>query len=638
MTRRRPLRARRRDEDGYVTIVVALLLPLVLLGAAAIGIDLARQSLEGERIQRAADAAALAGVTFMPSDLPRASSTALASARLNGYQPDDRTTVTVREGARPSQLKVTITSRVEFGFGAAIGVTSGTVTRSAVADYSGPAPMGSPCNTFGNEPPSNLYSHVLQPFGAVLSSSVTTCAKDSSTKTSYPRFWAAIEGPEVDKVQGDRYMTRPCAAATTYGCAGGRNSEHRPEGYFWAVHVEPGAVGKPIDVQLYDPAFVYTQVNCSAIADLTTGLTGRLGASISLSTVLGNVGLGSTALYFDLRATGLVSEDLLRYAGIANIYCTGDYFPGGTGEAPTTSFTMREQTDTGDPMRAPVISGCTRQYRGYSTAPTSSLLRPLNNLEFDGELSRVFHQWVSLCTFTPTRAGDYYLQVRTNVKLPATGAVANVNAAGRVLDSVEFRDNVKVGLSIGDTDRGRGLNAFGIRAVTRDAALRDQVAVAGYYRMPILQNAPNTVARFHLIRAASNTRGQYIEFDFYDAGDGTGTTGGTVKVVPPADATGSIRTNGLTGCRGQLDDGTLTSLTGCSVPIRSSTHNGHVQAVYIPIPNDYACSDTKDGTTRGQIDLAGCWFQVEVDFKNANVTDFTTWDANIGGDPVRLIE
>ena len=29
----------------------------------------------------------------------------------------------------------------------------------------------------------------------------------------------------------------------------------------------------------------------------------------------------------------------------------------------------------------------------------------------------MFHQWLDLCTFTPDRTGDYYLQVRTNVAL-----------------------------------------------------------------------------------------------------------------------------------------------------------------------------------------------------------------------------
>ena len=48
----------------------------------------------------------------------------------------------------------------------------------------------------------------------------------------------------------------------------------------------------------------------------------------------------------------------------------------------------------------------------------------------------------------------------------------------------------------------------------------------------------------------------------------------------------------------------------------------------IPIPNDYNCNPAT---------LGGCWFSVQITFPSA-VTDFTTWTANIGGDPVRLIE
>ena len=32
----------------------------------------------------------------------------------------------------------------------------------------------------------------------------------------------------------------------------------------------------------------------------------------------------------------------------------------------------------------------------------------------------MYHQWVKLCTFTPSAAGDYYLQIRTNVAIGGT--------------------------------------------------------------------------------------------------------------------------------------------------------------------------------------------------------------------------
>jgi hypothetical protein len=101
-------------------------------------------------------------------------------------------------------------------------------------------------------------------------------------------------------------------------------------------------------------------------------------------------------------------------------------------------------------------------------------------------------------------------------------------------------------------------------------------------------------------------------------------------VIAPTDATGSIKsTPNIPGCKGAMNAGTTyTNLTNCTVTVKSSTHNGKLQKMIIPLPNDYSCNPAT---------LGGCWFEVEITF-SGNVTDFTTWDANIGGDPVRLIE
>ena len=74
----------------------------------------------------------------------------------------------------------------------------------------------------------------------------------------------------------------------------------------------------------------------------------------------------------------------------------------------------------------------------------------------------------------------------------------------------------------------------------------------------------------------------------------------------------------------------FTTATNCSVSVQSSTHNGQLQHMVVPIPTDYTC----DPST-----LGGCWFAVQVTFTSGgSLADITTWDANIGGDPVRLIE
>jgi hypothetical protein len=60
-----------------------------------------------------------------------------------------------------------------------------------------------------------------------------------------------------------------------------------------------------------------------------------------------------------------------------------------------------------------------------------------------------------------------------------------------------------------------------------------------------------------------------------------------------------------------------------------SRNNGKVQSITIPIPSDYSCNATN---------YLNCWYQVKIDFASGDVHDVTTWDAQITGDPVRLIE
>ena len=116
-------------------------------------------------------------------------------------------------------------------------------------------------------------------------------------------------------------------------CAACKNSELRPEGYFWAVHVEPGAVGTPIDVQLYDPAFVFTQQGL-----LGNRLHRRLRNNINDYT--------TTDAQLRYRST------IERSGGRPLLL--GRLLPwAASGTALTTTFTMREQTDTNDPMKAP---------------------------------------------------------------------------------------------------------------------------------------------------------------------------------------------------------------------------------------------------------------------------------------------
>ena len=221
---------------------------------------------------------------------------------------------------------------------------------------------------------------------------------------------------------------------------------------------------------------------------------------------------------------------------------------------------------------------------------------------------------------TPSQAGDYYLQVRSNVALPAsytldsTGAVAGnsavVNQAG---------DNTAV--------LGNGTNQFAIRAVSGASA--GAVSVSPWEKMRIFANADSANTQFNLVRVVPAAANKSLVITYFDVGEATGTTAGSVQILPPGDA--KIGTTAMTTISGCKAEGPTTgTLTNCKVTgVTSATNNGKLQTIRVPIPNTYTCQVTSQG---------GCWFRVAINFPGATVTDATTWTARIVGEPVRLIE
>jgi len=437
------------DDAGAIAVLVAILAP-ALLAVAAFSVDVARWYVEGVRLQKAADAAALAGVVFMPQDLPTATSTALRVAAMNGFTSG----VTVTQGSRPSQLQVTIASRVSNSFAVLMGIPYTTVARTGISDYTGPAPMGSPCNVYGNEPAGSP--------GAGPTSVLPGTPVNPFCTTS-PLYWGNIEGPNTDKVQGDRYMNRTCSSNVD-GCTGGVNDEFKPAGYFYIVRVLNPARTGPITLQLYDPAWDYTSVDCS---------------SLPSSMPSNNMNQYAT------------TDAQTRYRNSLNSFCSGDYAPGlgsaDPNERVDTSFALRSPAISGNPLDGAPVGNCSAQFKGQTTAPTATQLQQYRtagspasgaNPLYNQDLSATFHSWFALCTFTPTAAGDYYLQVRTNVALPSaltqtgatkliacsdtTNALCTVPPNGAVTSQLGAVA-VDAGVARRNPGLGRGLRAHGHR-------------------------------------------------------------------------------------------------------------------------------------------------------------------------------
>ena len=120
-------------------MVAAVMLPL-----CAISVDIARMYVEAQRLQNAADAASMAGVTFLPDDFATAKSTAITVSGRNGFPNSGKTSVTVALGAKPTQLKVTVSSTIYNSFAASFNKSWATVSRSSSGRLQRPGPDGQP--------------------------------------------------------------------------------------------------------------------------------------------------------------------------------------------------------------------------------------------------------------------------------------------------------------------------------------------------------------------------------------------------------------------------------------------------------------------------------------------------------------
>lgn len=649
--RARRSRHRARDEQGAALAVGAAFISSVLVALLAIALDTGFWYVTREDAQRAADAAALAGVPFLPQDVDAARARAYAVAAVNGFcasqlasgacpagaQP---ATVTVSTTDKPSQLKVSVTATRGNQFGQIFGLRTTSITQTAVAEYQGPAPMGSPCNTFGNEPGAGAGSASPVPRSAsTAAASSARAAGLANCGTSAPQFWAGIQGVDTNKQNGDRYMNRYCdAVAAVDLCeAPSRNSEYDPatgrggkHGHFWVVRVAPEYIpatgsARPISLQLYDPAFVNS-------GSITCG------------------GLASESVLDDNMNDYVTTDGKLRYSrsstsasATGSPYCNGDsrasFRASGSTLGFTTTFALRAPTETRNPLKGAVMSdaGCVRQYRpfdlaGYSGDNQKRILKK-GDTAYNDHVAQSFHNWTQMCQFTPTEAGDYYLQVRTNVAFVTARQRANTSGWGSLISD----GDATAWAAQPNAEAGDGLNTFGIRAVPVDGSDTDRarVSVAGYERMPIFVNSSNQASvptSFNLIRVPSGSAGRFISFYFFDAADADGAEG-TVQIRLPNDAEipSEVRSDPWPGegCRSVGGNaGAGQSSKTCLFTVTNAKNNGRVQRIDIPIHPKYRCNDASG---------AGCWFKVEVKL-NGQVRDFTTWNASIEGDPVRLVD
>jgi hypothetical protein len=131
-------------------LVLFVMSIFVLTGITAVVVDISWYWANTLRVQRAADAAALAGVVWLPGDPVTAYSTARDEATKNGYTAGGGVLVTpLQVPGNDRRLKVTISAPVATYFMRILGIASLTASRAATAEFVLPVPMGSPEQWYG---------------------------------------------------------------------------------------------------------------------------------------------------------------------------------------------------------------------------------------------------------------------------------------------------------------------------------------------------------------------------------------------------------------------------------------------------------------------------------------------------------
>jgi Flp pilus assembly protein TadG len=314
-----------REQNGAILVLFALLLTALMV-MAAFAVDVGSFYARAQQIQRAADASALAGTIWMPGNFAKASAVAIATADANGFTNGaSGVTVTVGPGANPRQLKVTITdTAVRRYLSRVIQRSDLTLTRSAVAQYDLPVPLGSPENQLGGGN-RGIYLAVNG-----------YCSRRADGDYISSGFY------NTSSVSGNVTCASPYASASPTGTTA-KNPDFSTAGYSYVVELPPKATGAPclttppsidcsttaadVMIQVVEPKFNTSAANGGTDPDVAINPPSSCtpsGASTTASTIFtvyaaddtplddSNNPLVLTKTYNTESANSLVYEDLYK--------------------------------------------------------------------------------------------------------------------------------------------------------------------------------------------------------------------------------------------------------------------------------------------------------------------------------------
>lgn len=579
----------RRDEGGFVIAWFALLL-IALLLFVGLALDVANWWYTAQKVQRAADNAAMAGVVFLPAEQTLAYNTARTNSSQNGYTNGVNAVVTPLQMPNPNRLQVTVETEVTNFFASFAGINTTTITRRAIAEFLGPVPMGSPENKLANDPEAG-YS---------------------------PDYWMNMAGPNTHKRFGDRYGPRTCSTDSDR-CTGSvlpgiQNDDFNQNGYSFAVAVQSVVPGQPLNIEIFDGINSFVGDFCERRVFPTPA---ELQALAALPEYAGLDPVNRYAGWpYNVPANAPPpGYELQRWLRPSNsIWCTGDQRLDNQDNVETTFYVLQPDSTPWTDLDNPVEPSCPPITFGSRNAREGQpdMINWLNPATWGANpQNRVFYEqfrrWFRICSIPNPVVGDYILVARTNVRANAPFTYDPSVATGG-----QNRFSIRVGF-------GAGVEQ------TNSVVGQDNVRLYAKGRLPIYVNAANANTNFFLARIQpSGGATRSLRVALWDISDYPTSGTGTWQMV---DASGVP----FSGCVFRRADGAVITQDVNSATCRISSPQGRYDRrlvfVDVPIAADYDCDITNP---------FDCWVRMDSTLPVAN--DSTTWSADILGDPVRLIE
>jgi Flp pilus assembly protein TadG len=635
--------ARRRDEHGYVLALTALvILPLMLISAMAV--DFGGWYTQGSRMQKAADAAALAGVVWLP-DLAEATTVAKATAKANGY--DDalaNVTVTVTK-LSDNELKVVINDTAGKVYLAKWVKNSVTINRSATAKYVLPVPLGSPRNFFGT---GNMY-------------------------TSDPEYFAAaINGECQSKYQGDPFAVPWVSSSNNNACnttSRSANTDFKDpateDQYEYYITVPTGRT-QDILVSLWNPAANETHVTYSAPtsdSDTVTVNNVSAGATAPTTTCTGGSNYTCT-VRFNLAAKATSQPSFASCTGSSTKTCNITF-----NGSPNTTFTVT--STSGTPSRGSCTytgSGSNRVYtcpisvavsQTADSTPTTSC--PLASNKYTCTTTSTFTpstsntvsnpgggSGVPATTFALYAADDTPLDDSDNTLLSSAqcGTAAYPNPATYdstfndgtrtimgndgwadmcIIPSTATAGKYLLRIKNSSTDDASGLNGYAVMASYTNSigtvcdGRTDTLCpkVAGKNWISIYASYSGSTATFFLAEINREYAGKTLLITLFDPGEG----GDTIEILDPSGTAQTFVATDM-GIDGATPGTPLSAST--LLDVDNSVYNGKYVQLQIDLPGTYGAS------------LTQYWWKIRYKFVSGSVTDRTTWGVRVLGNPVHL--